>query len=53
MLSGYAIDQHVRLGGDNRGIDETQEEETTDEGADGVICGLWIFPLSSDVSRWE
>ena len=53
MFGGYTINQHVRLGRDNRGVDEAQKEEATYERANSVICGLWIFPLSSYVSRWE
>ena len=47
MFSGYAIDQHVRLGRNDGRVDETQEEEAAYERTYGVICSLWVLALSS------
>jgi hypothetical protein len=48
VLGGDAVDEHVCLWSDDRRVDEAEEEETTDEGADGEICYIGVLALYAD-----
>jgi hypothetical protein len=43
------VNEHVGLWGDNGRVDEAQEEESTDQRADGKVGGIWILALK----RWR
>jgi hypothetical protein len=45
MLRRHALYEHVRLWGDNRWVDEPQEEETADKRAYGMIRRLRVLSL--------
>ena len=45
MLGRYTLNEHIRLRRYYSGIDEPQEEETANKGADGIVRGFWIFAL--------
>lgn len=45
ILRWNTIDQHICLRGNNSGVDESKEEETTDKRTDGIIGGVWVFSL--------
>jgi hypothetical protein len=60
MFGWYTFNEHVRLGRDNRGVDEAKEEESTNEGTNSDIRCLRVFtlfkksrsaPFSSEGSR--
>lgn len=39
------VDEHIRLRSDYSGVDEAQEEEASNQGADGIIRRFWVFAL--------
>jgi hypothetical protein len=45
MLCRHTIHEHVRLRRHDRGIDESQEKESADKGADRCVCRFWVFAL--------
>ena len=45
------VDQHVRLRGDDRWVDETKEEEPADKRAHRYVGSLWIFSLPSPLEK--
>lgn len=45
MLGRNAIYKHVGLWCHDCGVDETKEEETTDQGTDSVVCRIWVLLL--------
>jgi hypothetical protein len=46
VLGWDAIDQHVRLRRDNGRVDESEEEEAANEGTDGSVGRVGVFPLA-------
>jgi hypothetical protein len=45
------VDQHVRLRGDDRWVDETKEEEPADKRAHRYVGSLWVFSLPSPLKK--
>lgn len=45
VFAGQSIDEHVSLGGDNRWVDESQEEEASNQRANGKVGGIGVFSL--------
>lgn len=50
VLCWDAVDEHVRLRGDDGGIDEPEEEEPSDKRAECEFGNLWVFPLQVAIS---
>lgn len=47
MLGWNAIYEHVGLGRDDSRVDEAQEKEASNKGADGIIGSFWVFALET------
>lgn len=45
VFARKSIHQHICLWSNDRRVDEAQEEEAADEGADGKVGGIWVFSL--------
>jgi hypothetical protein len=43
VLGRVLLNKHIRPGSDNGGVDETQEEETADQGTNCLVLGIRIF----------
>lgn len=45
VLAWQAIDKHIGLRSDNGRVDEAQEEESSNQRADGKVRGVRVFSL--------
>lgn len=45
MLIGHSVNEHVRLGSDDGGVDESKEEEPSDERAQREVGRVRVLPL--------
>ena len=43
VLCRVLLNKHIRPGSDYGGVDETQEEETSDQGTNCLVLGIRIF----------
>jgi len=43
VLGRVLLNKHIRPGSDYGGVDETQEEETADQGTDCLVLGIRVF----------
>ena len=45
VLRRHALHQHIGLWRDNSRVDEAQEEESANQGADSIVGRIWVLPL--------
>lgn len=45
VLSRYTVNEHVSLRCNYSWVDESKEEEATDQGGQGQVGHIWVFPL--------